>query len=244
MTRRIIAGCVMPALCAVAVATLLVQSIEAATIPTSEGSGADSMLARDDSGNGGPFTGDEMLGGGSSMQIRAGDGTNRNRLGILRFDVSGLSSVNSTDANITFRETGNNGRPIIVYGLNDGDAGESWAEATITYNTAPAISFNNSAAPALSTDFDGGRVTNLGTFTTTGSTDEIITFATAALEAFIDDDTNGLLTFYFYQDNQNGNIVVTTKEGGRAPTLNLIPEPASALLLSVLGLSLAAFRRR
>jgi hypothetical protein len=220
------------------------DSAMAVVIPTSLGSGADSMLARDDGTNGGPFTGDEILGAGTGIQVRANDGTGRNRLGIFRFDTSSLSSVISTDAQLMFHETGNNGRDVTVYGLNDGDAGENWDEAAITYNTAPGISFNNSGAPMLATDFDGARLTTLGTFATTGATDETLSFGGAALETFIDADNDGLLTFYLYQDGGNGNLVFTTKEGGTAPTLNLIPEPASVLLLALASTALAAIRRR
>jgi hypothetical protein len=244
MRRLYSAGLVAPALTAL-LATNLLSTAQGAAIPTSLGSGADSMLARDDStGAGGPYSGDNMLGGGTSMQIRSGDATNRNRLGIVRFDISSVASVTTAGANIQFTETGNNGRAITVYGLNDGDAGENWDEASITYNTAPGISFNNSMAPALSTDFDPARTTNLGTFNTTSSTNEVVTFSGAALEAFIAADTNDLLTFYLYQNNLNGAIGITTKEGGAAPVLTLVPEPATALLGGLAGLVLVGARRR
>ena len=245
MTRRFLASPLRLALAALAAAALCGSTATASIlIPTSLGNGADSMLARDESGNGGPFSGDNTLGGGTNMQVRSGDATGRNRLGIVRFAPPSLAVVNPAGARIDFHETGNNGRAITVYGLNDGDVGEGWDEATITYNTAPGISFNNSAAPLLTTDFDPARLTNLGTLMTTASTDEVVSFSGAAMEAFIAADTNSLLTFYLYQPGSNGNVVFTTKEGGRAPALVLVPAPTAGLLLGLAGVALAAVRRR
>jgi hypothetical protein len=210
------------------------------------GSGADSAL-----GNDAAFSGDATNGGASGgMELRANDtATNRNRLAILRFDLAGIAG-DKTGAQLQVTETGNNSRTVTVYGLVDGDPGESWAEASITYNTAPAISLV--PGPPPSTAFDSLRTVNLGTFGTTGSTSERLTFASAALDSFIAADTNGVVTFYLYL-NGGGAVTVRPKESTAADANpnpaalnfpNAVPEPAS-LALAVLGTAaLATVRRR
>jgi hypothetical protein len=164
----------------VAAATLLTPvAIDAAVIrPNTFGSGADAPLANDSLIAGTTASGAS----GQNMEIRAGDtATSRNRLGIVRFDLAEISG-DFTGAAISLYETGNNSRAVTVFGLIDGDTGEGWDEATISYNTAPAISLNEGPPP--STTFDTLRTFNLGTFNTTGSTGEILSFGGATLESF------------------------------------------------------------
>ena len=100
-----------------------VDAAEAALIlQNNVGQGADSNLGND-SGIAGNVNG----GAGTAMEIRAGDSSSsRNRLGIVRWDISSVGG-DMSGAIMRFYETGNNSRTVTVYGLNDGDAGESWA---------------------------------------------------------------------------------------------------------------------
>lgn len=220
------------------------------TLPNTIGLGADSPLARDDStGGGGPFTGDEMRGGDANMEIRAGDpSTNRNRLGIIRFDLSGISG-DMSGAELRVWSTGNNTRDVTVYGLLDGDAGESWSEAEITYNTAPAISLGDTIGDGTGaplTVFDGARTVNLGTFSAPANLNNYASFSSAALDAFLAADTNDLVSFYLYRDG-GGTVSFQTKENtaGNPPLLHFpnIPEPTS-LALAMLGLAAVGLWQR
>ena len=190
---------------------------------------------------------------GTSMEIRANDtATSRNRLGILRFDLSEVSG-DMSGASVTLYETGNNSRTVTVYGLLDGDAGESWDESTISYSTAPAISAITGTSGAPATAFDAARTVLLGTFGTTGSTTENLTFSSAELDAFLAADTNDLVTLYFYRDG-GGAVTLRTKEFnytgtiGAPPTLTMpnaeVPEPAALSLLGLAAMGLSARRRR
>jgi len=211
-------------------------------VPNTFGQGADASL-----GNDSVVLGTSNGGAGTAMEIRANDAaTNRNRLGIVRFDVSQVNG-DTTGAILKLYETGNNSRTVTIYGLNDGDAGESWGEGTITYDTAPAISLIVGPPPA--TAFDALRTTLLGTLNTTGSTTEYLSFSSATLDTFLAADTNGLATFYLYRDG-GGAVTFRTKEFnytgtvGNVPTLELpnIPEP-SALVLLIGGLAAGAALR-
>jgi len=190
---------------------------------------------------------------GTTMEVRANDtATSRNRLGILRFDLTDITG-DVSGASVTLYETGNNSRTVSVYGLVDGDAGESWDEATISYSTAPAISAITGTSGAPATAFDAARTVLLGTFNTTASTTENLTFSGAALDAFLAADTNDLVTLYFYRDG-GGAVTLRTKEFnytgtiGAPPTLTLpnaeVPEPAALSLLGMGALALSARRRR
>lgn len=65
---------------------------------------------------------------------------------------------------------------------------------------------------------------------------------------FVQADTNGLLTFVvqYQTDNVGSTINFATKEHvtNTAPTLTIVPEPSSAILLGVSGLALLLYRRR
>jgi hypothetical protein len=221
-----------------------VPTAQAAVVRTNAlGSGADAPL-----GNDSGFTSTTANGStATQMEIRAGDAsTSRNRLGIIRFDLSGISG-DTSGASLTFVETGNNSRTVTVFGLLDGDAGESWDESTISYDTAPALSLL--AGPPPATSFDPLRTVNLGTFGTTGSTNEALSFSGAALDSFLASDTNDLVTFYFYRDG-GGSVTVRTKENtnNTPPTLDLpnavVPEPAATVLLGLMGIGTLVHRRR
>jgi hypothetical protein len=227
----------------------IVSRVEASVVvPNTFGQGADAAL-----GNDSGFSSTSTTGGTSgSMEIRAGDtGTSRNRLGIVRWDLSGVVGDRS-GAIMRIFETGNNSRTVSVFGLNDGDAGETWSEASINYATAPAISLN--AGPPPATSFDSTRTTLLGTFGTTGSTAETLSFSSAALDSFLAADTNNLVTLYFYRDG-GGTVLLRTKESDPlvvddVPTLELpnavaaIPETSQIALMLVALVSARFVSRR
>jgi hypothetical protein len=76
-----------------------------------------------------------------------------------------------------------------VYGLKDGQAGESWGETTITWNNAPANDTNGAW-------YVGAEATYLGqfTYTGTGTGTNWISFTSSNLVDFLNADTNGVVT--------------------------------------------------
>lgn len=225
---------------------LSTRSAVGLVVPNTFGQGADAGI-----GNDSAFAGTALGGAANAAEIRSNDtATNRNRLGLFRFDIS-QASGNLSGAIVKFYETGNNSRTVTVYGLNDGDTGEAWEEATITYDNAPGISLISGTTPA--TAFDPSRTTLLGTFNTTASAAENLQFSSPELDTFIAADTNGLVSLYLYRDG-GGGVVVRTKEFnytgtvGAVPTIefpNVVPEPGSTcLVLGGMIFGLMQIRRR
>jgi hypothetical protein len=134
-----------------------------------------------------------------------------------------------------------------IYGLNDGDAGESWDETLITWYNAPQNDQTSGSGLLPNT-------THLGSFDLfeTGiGTD--VDFSSPALTSFLNDDTNDLLTLIvvrdFFDPNVSGYVhQFYSREAGDelSPSLevNVVPEPASIAVWSCLGLTAASLQWR
>ena len=111
-----------------------------------------------------------------------------------KFDLSSISGP-ATSATLEITRTKNPTNAydaILVYALNDGDAGEGWGEYTITYNNAPG---NVLAA----NEFDVARYTYLGhfDFPAADGPGTVYSFSNEALQQAVNDDTDGNLTLGF-----------------------------------------------
>ncbi len=107
-----------------------------------------------------------------------------------KFDLSSfVGPADSVTLEVTRKSTTPANDKILVYALNDGDAGEGWGEYTITYNNAPG---NVLAA----NEFDMTRYTYLGAldYDAVGATGDVMTLSGAALQQAVNDDTDGQLT--------------------------------------------------
>ena len=142
-------------------------------VGTEVGNGEDAALFNDGGIIGQTFA-DEPGGGSGSMDIRLlQDGTFNQRLraGIMRMDLSGVteSFSNLVSAGLKVQNVSQQ-REVTVYGLNDGDAGESWDASTITWNTAPGLTPNPSYADVLviAGQVDTARWTELGYWSPAG----------------------------------------------------------------------------
>ncbi|MBZ0166182.1 MAG: DNRLRE domain-containing protein, partial [Candidatus Omnitrophica bacterium] len=239
----------------------LPNSANAMILYTDFGNGADSYIRSNFSDNG---EADINHGSEPLTWIKHDLGLNgNNRKSYLRFDLSGITDpVTDISFEISYAGTdgsGANSNPPAspstynVYGLNDGVAGESWNESTITWNNAPG----NDIASAGG--LIGSATTLLGSFdltfppTVDGTR---ISLNTAALLGFFASDTDDLLTLILTRQQQNTSVeYFAAKEDPNrvAPALNIttqmiepptgvVPEPATILLFG--GGMVGAIMRR
>lgn len=191
---------------------------------------------------------------GSENHLRVKNENGNNvRKAYMRFDTTGFNPVKEAMLNLDFFELasplGTGGTTINwefeVFGLQDGDGGEFWAENAITWDNAPANdeSTNNTLeANAIS----------LGTFDLLGRTG-VINFSSAQLDAFLNADTNNVSSFIVVRNTlgAGGNTYIHTlgsadNSDGQAATLTAqldIPEPTTASL-ALLGLAGISIKRR
>ena len=114
-----------------------------------------------------------------------------------------------------------------VFGLNDGHTGEDWVEGTgtgqglggaaVTYDNAPGFSAPHGGTYDPATPGSGGvdhtHATFLGTFTLRANRREKRLVQTDALRDFVNQDTDGQLTFLLTRvSNANNTIGFATKE--------------------------------
>jgi hypothetical protein len=125
-------------ICSIAFITLLSigSGVQALTITTEDGNGADTYLTNDTQQ--GPDTNTS-----AEVRMRAFRqlADTRSKTGYIRFAV-GDAAGDMSGATLTFEATFLKGsaKVVQVYGLIDGD-GDLWDESTITYNTAPGYSW-------------------------------------------------------------------------------------------------------
>lgn len=225
---------------ALAVGMGLTQNADAAVILDAA---ADTQLQNDSGASGSNFGAD------GSIEFRRLAGV-RARMGLVRFDLSGVSG-DLSGASLTFNvvsQPSSRTRTVGFYGIHDGAANENFNEATVTYQIAPGlagpyddgnIAFSGDATGPLTTATVNSGV--LGDYTTAATTD---------LDNFLAADTNGVVTFAFLIDpisNGGALYLIDTKEGnGNSVRLNLpnaVPEPTSIALMSLGGLLFARRRR-
>ena len=137
--------------------------------------------------------------------------TSIHRKGYIRFDLTGQALHSTPNAALQMvASTWNETSSWQVYGMNDGDAGESWVENAITWNNAPAN------ITTTGDTLDSSRVTLLGTLAPAGvpAVGNMLELRSAALDAFLLADTNDKVTFILIRTNSstNGNSAVASRE--------------------------------
>ncbi|MEM7550581.1 MAG: glycosyl hydrolase family 28-related protein [Bacteroidota bacterium] len=216
------------------------------------GSGADvEVRAAGGSGN--------NYGGQAGIGIRH-DPSRFHRKGYLKFDVSALPEEISLAGLSIEISTTNTGQiqdwTYNVFGLEEAtDYGtdildEFWEEGNKNGEAASATELAYINAPGNGSDgggvYDvltnsGGGVNNeqtrfLGTFSTRAGIREIINFNSDSLAAFINDDTNGLITLIITRVERNTSNLISfsSKENTKfiAPTLNIngIPQSSASVI--------------
>lgn len=226
-------------------------------ISTGDGNGADARLQSGASA-------DTNFGATTTLDIKNTTDPAFQRKGIFRFDISGLTPQQISEAVLELTVDGFLGNSssdewiFDIYGLNDGHPGEGWDENAVTWNNAPG---NDTASGngVLAGDVFGGDA--LGSFSVlgqgvTGTKVGINSNDFADLLAFLQSDTDGQVSFLLTrrQSEQQGDSNVVHRfythensaETGPKLMLTLyspVPEPASASLMLLSGLALLRRRR-
>jgi len=187
-----------------AAATLLLSGWAwADRITTDVGYGADAYVARN--------TPTQCFGAEPILFIKNAAGVGSvdwDRKAYLRFDISQLGTdPYLSEARLSLMMgTAGEGVPVYgpqvfsVYGLADGDAGEHWVESTTNWNNAPANNLT-SGSGVLSNASLLGRFTITGTGTPCAAVD----FTSPYLTAFVNADTNHLVTLIVVRDTEDPN---------------------------------------
>ncbi len=230
-------------------------SAHAATIFATE----DTYVRRGDTnGTGGSgdnvrnFDGDDDGSGNERLRVKySSDNSNANRITYLGFSTATITNtVSSATLDLSVILTAD--RVIRVYGIPDADAtntDEFFAASSLTFNSADSLIFNDASSPQNNVD-TAENLVDLGTFNALGDVSSgKISFTSAALIAFLNDDTNSRVSFILASETQNTGDspeFFASEQAGTDfdPQINFtqVPEPSTLVLFSLSGLAL--FRRR
>lgn len=235
-----------------ALGVLLVSStVNAATITTAIGQGADVYVRSGSSANDN-FNSDARL----IFKDAGGSPSDFSRKSYLKFDLSSTASGGSVpefaDASLEITVNGfgetwpnpNIDHVVSIYGLNDFAVGNDWDENSITWNNAPANDPNSGADFLADMNYLGDLI-----IPTTINLGDTLSFSNVGLIGFLNSDTDGKVTFAIVDAiTAVSGVTFVTKEDGTfaAPTLQLtaVPIPAPFLLLGTALAGLGWFRRK
>ncbi|MEM6550532.1 MAG: DNRLRE domain-containing protein [Planctomycetota bacterium] len=174
----------------------------------------------------------------------------------VSFGLGTLSAdIGSADLEL-FKQSGRGDRSPTVFGITD-ESFDSWSEASLTWNslglgptdTGAALPITETALGTLFTS--GSRIdgqTSVILNAADGSNNIQSPIDQAALVAFLNSDTNGIVTFAIHHPNTNGNTYLyhsRENSSGNTPELRftVVPEPGSVGLLCMGGLVMLRWRR-
>jgi hypothetical protein len=218
---------------------LAISSISSAVIVAS-----DDTWVREDSP-------DSNRNGNDQINARTDIDGDDNDVCLFRFDLTGGGiAASGNSLNLTwYRDDSSTGKTLSLYGMNDLADGETtWSESTITYNNAPMLipdGQDPTAETGLGHDWDDVRDLDMSKLTLLVASQpygpqvlgDLYTFSGAALDAFLNADTNGQVTLLVLRGDpstSSNQARFQVKEVGTGAYL--VPEPATMLLLGLGGL--------
>jgi len=188
-----------------------------------------------------PTTNYDNGGNVNNMNVHEGGaGYAKDRYTFLRFDLSPYTGGVYSGSSLTLQVqdiSPDNDQNFDIYGIPDLGADEDFDETALT--------FNNSAYTYDSSDnqMDTSGFTFIGSYIGVSPSDEGtgITLSSAALDTFLNNDTNNIATFVLTNTNGDGfiNKFDSKNASSGGSTLTVVPEPSSVVMVG-LGL-LAAF---
>ncbi len=154
---------------------------------------------------------DQNAGGGSGMAIR--DIDVRRRVSFVSYDVSQLKASGQLVGDVSFSNYGHDSGTILVYGVIE--ELDNIDEATITWNTAPGVQNNPTPPLGSPVALDYADLTDqLMSFVAPARGIRTSTETSQALADFINNDTDGVITFLFAPPAGQNNGILRTKEMG------------------------------
>lgn len=188
--------------------TLISPSAEHTQVTTASGQGADTHVSND-----GHQSPDANNGGAGAMYIRNFEEV-RQKMGIIRFDISGLTSEHMLDeAELSLFLVGGvtRTRTFELWGATD-EAVDGWFENEVTYNTFDGFL----EAPLGTKSIDEGKMTHLGDFQVEQATGRVYSTDPSAvpLGDFLRSSTNNVVTFVFFMTgtDTSADYTFATKE--------------------------------
>ena len=213
--------------------------------------------------------------GDDFMNARTDSDADDNDVILLGFDLSAKNGPAAmTTLNLTwYRSDGSTGKTLSLYGLNDLSPNETtWSESSVVYNDAPGLvpdgqdpvtEIGLGRSDADVHDLDTANLTLLVADQPYGPQVEgdLYTFASSALDDFLNADTNGQATFLIVRNSDpssnqarfiqkeamafaSGAAVGAGGAGAFLGNVPVVPEPASAVLIVLSGLAVGMLRRR
>ncbi|SMO53858.1 Por secretion system C-terminal sorting domain-containing protein [Gracilimonas mengyeensis] len=187
-------------------------------VTTFDLNGADGTLYNDEN-RGADFPGGDR----SSLEIRYWDEV-RFRASMVRFDVNAVNS--SPDGAVlglyptSAGSMGADSLTFTIYGLTN-ESEDNWDEGSFSYNEAPGFEAAANGTYAINEDLD-----SLTTITVYNNLTDTYLYSepSAELDAFINSDTNGLVTFAIVKtySTESGSYVISPKEAGESVAPKLV----------------------
>ncbi|MGB5472528.1 MAG: DNRLRE domain-containing protein [Gammaproteobacteria bacterium] len=190
--------------------------------------------------------------GGAITQLAPFTSGNYSIYSYIGFDITAFQSIGDPASAVSLELFGYNSTSSLgldIYGLND-SVSPNWSEDTIDWSNAPG-KLTNSIDLASTTLLFSDLISYTG--------NNVISFSNSTFVDFINNDTDGLITFILTQANvSTSNHAFSSKEssgnpqignpGDYAPTLSIttVPVPAAVWLFGsgLLGLIGVARRRK
>lgn len=146
----------------------------------------------------------------------------------IKFNIESehVTTFDNAQLHLIIAENGSGVKTIEVYGLNDGVAGETWNENTITFDNAPANQSGNG--------IDLATATLLGSFSVSAAEapGTLKIFSSTDMLTWLNADGNNLVTFILRRtDGNTANLAFASKESStyagpklvvNMPMLNLV----------------------